>query len=160
KARGLESGKRMTVDTLDTTHIEKDAEVWEHLVRKLRAGMMPPSGMPRPNPAVLESRIAWIESQLDRTTVSHLPPPGLHRLNRTEYTNVIRDLLGIEIDATKFLPPDDSTRGFDNIAAALLVSPALLEGYTTAAGKISRLALGNVTAPIEQTYRVPEDTSQ
>src|SRR5712692_3918284 len=160
KARGLESAQRMTVDTLDTAHVEKDAEIWEHLMRKLRAGMMPPSGMPRPNPAVLESRIAWIEGQLDRTTASHLPPPGLHRLNRTEYQNVIHDRLGLEIGATKFLPSDDSTRGFDNIAGALMVSPGLLEGYTTAASKISRLALGDVTAPIETTYRVPEDTSQ
>ena len=75
----------------------------------------------------------------------HLPAPGLHRLNRTEYANAIRDLLALEVDATKFLPPDDSTRGFDNIAGALTMSPALMEAYLSAAGKISRLAIGDVT---------------
>ena len=77
----------------------------------------------------------------------HLPPPGLHRLNRTEYANAIRDLLGLEVDATKFLPSDDSTYGFDNMAGALGMSPALMEAYLSAAGKISRLAIGSVTAP-------------
>jgi hypothetical protein len=116
--------------------------------------------MRRPAPAALETFITTLETDLDKSAKVNLPPPGLHRLNRTEYTNVIRDLLGMDIDATKFLPADDSTRGFDNIAGALQVSPALLEGYTTAAGKISRLAVGDVTAPIETTYRVSEDTSQ
>ncbi len=148
------------LDKLDTANVEKDAEKWELVVRKLRAGMMPPSGMERPDPATREAMIEWLETQLDKNRVSVLPPPGLHRLNRTEYTNVIRDLLAIDIDPTKFLPPDDSTRGFDNVAAGLSLSPALLEGYTSAAGKISRLALGDVTAPMQTTFRVPEDTSQ
>ena len=77
--------------------------------------------------------------------VARLPPPGLHRLNRTEYENAIRDLLAVDIDPDQYLPSDDSTRGFDNIAGALTLSPALLEGYTSAAGKISRLAIGDVT---------------
>ena len=89
--------------------------------------------------------IAWLERELDATAVPSFPPPGLHRLNRTEYANAIRDLLAIEIDPAKFLPSDDSTRGFDNIAGALSLSPALLEGYTSAAGKISRIAVGDVT---------------
>jgi mono/diheme cytochrome c family protein len=160
KKAGLESAMRMTLDQLDTAHVEKDQETWEKVVRKLRAGMMPPSGMRRPDAATMEAMISWLENELDHHVVVNLPPPGLHRLNRNEYTNAVRDLVGLEIDATKFLPSDDSTRGFDNIAGALTFSPALLEGYTSAAGKISRLAIGDVSTPIETTYRVPEDTTQ
>ena len=101
-----------------------------------------------------------METELDRSAVTHLPPPGLHRLNRTEYANAIRDLLALEVDATKFLPPDDSTRGFDNIAGALTMSPALMEAYLSASGKISRLAIGNVTAPTQAVFDVPPDTAQ
>ena len=126
----------------------------EKVVRKLRAGMMPPTGVRRPDPATLESLIRWMETELDRNAVTHLPAPGLHRLNRTEYANAIRDLLALEVDATKFLPPDDSTRGFDNIAGALTMSPALMEAYLSAAGKISRLAIGDVTAPTQAVFDV------
>ncbi len=160
KAAGLESAQRLTLDSLDPANVEKNPERWETVVRKLRAGMMPPSGMPRPSPAVMESAVEFLENALDRNAVVTLPPPGLHRMNRTEYSNAVRDLLGVEIDASKFLPTDDSTRGFDNIAAALGLSPALLEGYTSAASKISRLAIGDVTTPSQVVYRVPEDTSQ
>src|SRR5580698_1851432 len=135
----------LQIDKLDTANIEKDAEKWEKIVRKLRAGMMPPAGNPRPDAKTYEAVIAWLETELDRHKVSEFPPPGVHRLNRTEYANVIRDLLGLEIDPAKFLPSDDSTRGFDNIAGALSLSPALLEGYTTAAAKISRIAMGDVS---------------
>jgi hypothetical protein len=150
----------LTLDKYDITHVEKNPDLWEKVVRKLRAGMMPPSGMPRPKPDVLETFISSVENELDRTTVAQTPPPGLHRLNRAEYTNAIRDLLGLQIDASKFLPSDDSTRGFDNIAGALTSSPALLEGYVSAAGKISRLAMGSTSVPTEAVFRVPEDTSQ
>jgi hypothetical protein len=160
KARGVESALRITLDSLDTAHVEKDPEQWEKVVRKLRAGMMPPSGMPRPKPDVFESAIVYLENELDRTAKLHIPAPGLHRMNRTEYANAIRDLLDIEIDPSKFLPSDDSTRGFDNIAGALSISPTLLEGYVTAAGKISRLAIGDVSTPTQTTYRVAEDTDQ
>ena len=104
--------------------------------------------------------VGWLEGELDKTATTHLPPPGLHRLNRTEYANVIHDLLALDIDPTKYLPSDDSTRGFDNIAGALSLSPALLEGYTTAAAKISRIAMGDINAPVLATYRVPSDTTQ
>ncbi|MBV9508469.1 MAG: DUF1592 domain-containing protein [Acidobacteriia bacterium] len=160
KAAGLEPAQRLTVDNLDPAHVEKNPERWEAMVRKLRAGMMPPAGMPRPKPEVMESAIVYMENELDRTAVANLPPPGLHRLNRTEYANAMRDLLGIEIDPSKYLPSDDSTRGFDNVAAALSLSPALLEGYTSAASKISRLAIGDVTTSTQTVYRVAEDTSQ
>jgi hypothetical protein len=101
-----------------------------------------------------------MENQLDAKAATHLPAPGLHRLNRTEYANAIRDLLALEVDATKFLPSDDSTRGFDNIAAALTTSPALMEAYLSAAGKISRLAIGDVNTPRQEVYEVPPDTAQ
>jgi len=148
------------LDKLDPSHTSENPDVWEKVVRKLRAGMMPPSGLPRPNRMTYEALIELLENGLDSNATNHLPPPGLHRLNRTEYANVIRDLLALEIDPAKFLPSDDSTRGFDNIAGALALSPALLEGYTSAAAKISRLAMGDITEAAQATYRVPSDTSQ
>jgi len=160
KARGVESALRLTLDSIDPAHVEQNPETFEKVVRKLRAGMMPPSGMPRPKPEVLESSIVFMENELDRTAKLHIPPPGLHRMNRAEYANAIRDLLDIQIDSSKFLPSDDSTRGFDNIAGALGISPTLLEGYVSAAGKISRLAIGDVSTPVQTTYRVAEDTDQ
>jgi mono/diheme cytochrome c family protein len=160
KAAGLDAAQRITLDNLDPAHVEENAAQWEKVVRKLRAGMMPPSGMPRPDQATMESMIQWLEGELDRNSVAQLPAPGLHRMNRVEYANAIRDLLSLEIDPTKFLPSDDSTRGFDNIAGALSLSPALLESYVSAAAKISRMALGTVRAASETVYRVPEDASQ
>src|SRR5437899_515366 len=150
----------LLLDQLDLAHLGDHAEVGEKVIRKLRAGMMPPTGMRRPDPATLQSLIRWMESELDRSAVTHLPPPGLHRLNRTEYANAIRDLLGLEVDAAKFLPSDDSTHGFDNMAGTLAMSPALIEAYLSAAGKISRLAIGDVTAPTQVVYGVPSDTEQ
>jgi hypothetical protein len=160
KKAGQPSGLAITLDNLDVAHVEQDPQDWERVVHKVRAGMMPPAGMPRPKPAAFEAAIVWLENELDKHAVANLPPPGLHRLNRTEYKNAIRDLLAVDIDPGKYLPSDDSTRGFDNIAGALTLSPALLEGYTSAAGKISRLAIGDVTAPSQTPYHVPEDTSQ
>ncbi len=133
----------------------------EKVVRKMRAGLMPPTDCRRP-----DAGDAGVVDPLDGSASSiaapstHLPAPGLHRLNRTEYANAIRDLLALDVDATKFLPADDSTRGFDNIAGALTMSPALMEAYLSAAGKISRLALGNVTAPTQAVFDVPADTAQ
>ena len=150
----------LLLDQLDLAHLGDHAEIGEKVVRKLRAGMMPPTGVRRPDPATLESLIRGMETELDRSAVTHLPAPGLHRLNRTEYTNAIRDLLALEVDATKFLPADDSTRGFDNIAGALTMSPALMEAYLSAAGKISRLAIGNVSAPKQEVFDAPADTAQ
>jgi mono/diheme cytochrome c family protein len=158
---------RMKTGGLVLEHAELDlatfgdhGELGEKIVRKLRAGQMPPTDSRRPDPATMESMIRWMESALDRKAVVHLPPPGLHRLNRTEYANAIRDLLALEVDATKFLPSDDSTRGFDNIAGALTMSPALMEAYLSAAGKISRLAIGHATPPKQAVYDVPADTAQ
>jgi hypothetical protein len=154
------STANLQLDNLDLARLGDHAEIGEKVVRKLRAGMMPPSGLPRPDAATMESLTRWMESELDRSAVTYLPPPGLHRLNRTEYANAIRDLLALEVDATKFLPADDSTRGFDNIAGALTMSPALMEAYLSAAGKISRLAIGDVSAPTQVVFEVPADTAQ
>jgi hypothetical protein len=140
--------------------MKDQAEIGEKVIRKLRAGMMPPTGMPRPEPAVLDGLASWMENELDHTKTVELPAPGLHRLNRAEYTNAIRDVIALEVDATKFLPPDDSTRGFDNIAGALTLSPALMEAYLSAAGKISRLAVGDISAPTQAVFEVPADTAQ
>ena len=150
----------LALDTLDTARLAQRAETWEKVVRKLRAGMMPPKGYPRPEPAAYEAFIESLETELDRSVPRKLPAPGLHRLNRAEYTNVIRDLLGLDVDATKFLPSDDSTHGFDNQAGTLTGSPALIEAYRSAAGKIARMAIGDETTPSQSVYRVPEDTSQ
>ena len=155
----LKTGGLM-LDQLDLAHVGAHAEIGEKMVRKLRAGMMPPTGMPQPDPATRATLISFLEKELDRGATTYLPPPGLHRLNRTEYTNAIRDVLGLEVDATKFLPPDDSTHGFDNIAGALTLSPALMEAYLSAAGKISRLAVGDVSAPTQAVFEVPADTAQ
>jgi mono/diheme cytochrome c family protein len=150
----------LLLDELDLTHLGDHAEKGEIIVRKLRAGLMPPSPMPRPDDKTMESLIRWLEGELDKSAVTHLPAPGLHRLNRTEYANAIRDLLALQVDTTKFLPSDDSTRGFDNIAGALTMSPALMEAYLSASGKISRLAVGDVTSPRQEVYDVPPDTAQ
>src|SRR5262245_29488410 len=154
------NGLALDAKSVDLTRVGANAEKFEKVVRKLRAGMMPPSGAARPAALEIEAVTVWLENELDRTTTAQLPAPGLHRLNRTEYTNAIRDLLAVEIDATKFLPADDSTRGFDNMAAALGLSPALLEGYLSAAGKISRIAVGDIKTPTQAVYRLPEDTTQ
>jgi hypothetical protein len=145
---------------LDIATFGAHGELGERIVRKLRAVQMPPTDVRRPDPQTMEQLIQWMEKELDAKATTHLPAPGLHRLNRTEYANAIRDLLALEVDPTKFLPSDDSTRGFDNIAAALTTSPALMEAYLSAAGKISRLAIGDVNAPRQEVYEVPADTAQ
>ena len=160
KAIGLDSAQKLTLDTLDTANVRRDAKTWELVARKLRAGMMPPVDMRRPDHATLEAMSAWLESELDRDAAPYTPSPGLHRLNRTEYANSIRDLLDLPIDPAKYLPSDDSTSGFDNIAGALGISSTLVEAYVTAAQKVSRLAVGEAEDPTLVVYRTREDTSQ
>ena len=151
----------LLLDQLDLAHLGDHADIGEKVVRKLRAGhdAADRRAAARPGHARVADPLAWRASSIAAPR-SHLPPPGLHRLNRTEYANAIRDLLALEVDATKFLPPDDSTRGFDNIAGALTMSPALMEAYLSAAGKISRLAIGDVIAPSQAVFDVPPDTAQ
>src|SRR5438105_3567740 len=152
----------LTLDKMDPANVAQDAEAWEKVVRKLRAGMMPPQGMPRPNAATYEALTVSLENELDRAAAlkPKLLKPGVHRLNRTEYANAIHQLLGLEIDASVYLPADDSSYGFDNVESGLQVSPALVEGYVSAAAKLSRLALGHETAPSRKIYYAREDYSQ
>ena len=153
----------LMLNKLDFTNPGKDAESWEKAVRKIRSGMMPPSGAPRPDRAALDAFADKLEAELDRAAAASPNPgfTGLHRLNRTEYANAIRDLLALEIDAATLLPADDSSEGFDNIADALGVSPALAERYAAAATKVSRMAVGNIlTNAFTTTYRVPGDLAQ
>jgi hypothetical protein len=160
RAKGVDSARKLALDTLDLADVARDARAWELVARKLRAGMMPPAGLPRPDRPTLELTLAWLEGELDRTAAPYTPPPGLHRLNRTEYANAVYDLLELPIDPAKYLPSDDSTSGFDNIAGALGISSTLVEAYVTAAQKISRLALGLPEPPTLAVYRPREDTSQ
>jgi hypothetical protein len=153
----------LLLDQLDADHPDRDPQSWEKVVRKLRTGMMPPAGAPRPERATLDRLAASVETALDRTAAA-APNPGaavLHRLNRAEYANAVRDLLDLPIDTSGMLPGDDSSDGFDNIATVLSVSPALMQAYVSAAEKISRLAVGDPTTTSEvATYPAPRGLSQ
>ena len=155
----------LTLDTEDVTHVAANPEVWEKVVRKLRVGAMPPPPRARPDQATYDGFRVWLESELDRAAAVN-PDPGrtlaFHRLNRMEYRNVIRDLLGLDIDVSELIPADaPDEHGFDNNAGALSFSPALLERYVSAAHKISKLALGvSPVGPVSATYDVPLNLMQ
>ena len=138
----------VSFESVGTERLPGDTDVWEAVVRKLRTGLMPPLGEPRPERAVLDAFAASLESELDAAWAL-APNPGIRplaRLNRTEYANAIRDLLAYDAAAVaSALPPDAASAGFDNMADALAVSPTLLEGYATAAMQISRRAVGDRT---------------
>ncbi|MBZ5635124.1 MAG: DUF1592 domain-containing protein [Acidobacteriia bacterium] len=134
----------LTFDTMDLAHLSNDGAVWERAVRKLRGGMMPPPGAPRPDLTAVDSFVTWLETSLDQAAAAN-PNPGavaLHRLNRTEYANAMRELFGIDVDAAALLPTDDMSDGFDNIANVLKVSPSFLDQYITAARAVSVQAIG------------------
>jgi len=157
KTAGLE------LDTLDPEHVSDAAEQWEKVVRKLRSGAMPPAGRPRPDELTYRRVVTLLENALDRAATANPNPgrPAIHRLNRTEYANAIRDLLGIDIDVRSMLPADDSGYGFDNIADVLSVSPGLMERYMVAAGRIGRLVIGDPTIrPVVAVYPVSPMTLQ
>jgi len=140
------------------------AETWEKVVRKLRGGLMPPPGRPRPDQAAYDKFLSTLQARLDAEAAAH-PNPGrtetVHRLNRLEYVNSVRDLLAVDFSAPDLLPADDSSYGFDNIAGVLKMSPALLERYLTAAKVVSRAAVGSPPpAPATAIYRVPAETQQ
>jgi mono/diheme cytochrome c family protein len=146
------------LDRLDVEHVAQAPEEWEKVVRKLRTGMMPPASEPRPDPIAAEQFVTYLEAELDRFAARNPNPgrPALHRLNRTEYANVIRDLLQLEVDPQELLPGDDSSFGFDNVAGSLGISPVLIERYANAAAKISRLAVGDLGMTAElTTHYVP-----
>ena len=132
-------------DAMDLVQVGKDAAVWEKAVRKLRGGMMPPPGAPRPEPAAVSSFVTWLENSLDKAAAAN-PNPGrvaLHRLNRAEYANAIEDLLAVKVDPAALLPTDDVSDGFDNVAKVLKVSPSFLDQYISAARVVSSQAIGN-----------------
>ncbi len=153
----------LELDAADITNVSGRPDLWEKVVRKLRGRDMPPRPRPRPAEAVYDGFAGWLEATLDAAAAAHPRPgrPALHRLNRTEYANAVRDLLALDVDVTTLLPPDDSTHGFDNIADVLGVSPLLLESYVAAARKISRLAVANpAIPPSAETYVGAHDETQ
>ncbi len=159
----LETGS-LTLEGINLGDIAGNAELWEKVVQKLRAGAMPPQPRPRPDQPTYDGIRFWLEAELDRAAAANLNPgrtEALHRLSRTEYRNVIRDLLGLDVDVTDLLPADDTSYGFDNIAGVLGVSPTLMERYLVAARKISRLAIGSpVPSPVAETFRIASDLGQ
>jgi hypothetical protein len=151
----------LDMEGLNYDKVDHDAEVWEKIVRKVRAGMMPPKGEERPDRTVMDGFAVQLETRLDNSVASIPAVPALHRLNRSEYANVIRDIFGIELDVAAMLPKDDASEGFDNIASGLGFSPALIQGYTSAAMKISRAVVGDMTATESSTaYMAAADLAQ
>jgi hypothetical protein len=150
---------------VDLSNVPANPELWEKVVQKLRTGAMPPPGLPRPDPSITDAFVSSLERELDRAAAEH-PNPGrteaLHRLNRAEYQNAVRDLLALDLDSTALLPADDADiNGFDNSAGLLSVSPVLLERYMSAARKVSRLALGlPPSAAVTETYPVSDLAQQ
>ncbi len=153
----------LALDRPELADIAAHADVWEKVIRKVRTGMMPPAGAPRPNVAERDELLSSLVATLDAAARTR-PNPGrplVHRLNRAEYANAIRDLLALDVDVSTMLPADDSSAGFDNNADVLGVSPVLLESYLTAAERISALALGDRSLPpAGEIYRVRQDESQ
>ena len=135
---------KLELDRLDLTHPEKDALAWERAIRKLRGGMMPPPGAARPAAADVQALAGYLETTLDKAGAAN-PNPGsvrIHRLNRAEYANAMRDLFGLDVDVATLLPNDDISEGFDNIASALKVSPSFLDQYIMAARAVAKQAVG------------------
>ena len=152
----------LNLEALDPAHVEADPAAWEAVLRKLISRQMPPlDGAARPDEVTYDALVLALEASLDRSAATNPGRPVLRRLNRAEYSNAIRDLLGLEIDVTELLPPDDAAFGFDNIGDLQGVSPLLLERYLAAADRVSALAVGDPsTAAGSETYIVPGDQSQ
>ena len=153
----------LALDTLDLGNVAANARTLEKVAARLRSRTMPPVGLPRPDRATYDAVAVSIEAALDAHGAAHPDPgrPVIHRLNRAEYANAVRDLLALDVDVRALLPADDSGYGFDNISDVLSLSPALLERYMSAAGKISRLAVGDpAIRPAVQTYSIPQTLLQ
>ena len=152
----------LSLDGMTPADAGAHAEIWEKVARKIRGGMMPPQGMPRPDETTLDGFATALEGKLDAQARQH-PDPGfkaVHRLNRTEYGNAVRDLLDLEVNVAEFLPADDESNGFDNQAGVLRVSPSLLEQYLAAARRISSLAIGTDKDLVRLAFDIPPDDSQ
>jgi len=140
----------LMLDRADSVNVANSAETWEKVVVKLRSRAMPPPGMPRPDNTTYDSVADWLESGIDRAAAAHVNPgrtASLHRLNRAEYANAVRDLIAVEVDAQAMLPPDEQAFGFENNAEALSMPPALLDRYVSAAAAIARRAVGDPNMP-------------
>jgi hypothetical protein len=160
---GPKARAKLNLESLDLANLGNNGETWEKILRKLRSREMPPVGMPRPQEVTYQALVSAIEGERDRVAQVRPNPgrPTLHRLNRTEYANAVRDLLALEVDVSEMLPADDIGYGFDNIGDVLQVSPVLLERYLSAARKISRTAVGDMTLPASyQTYTIPHGLIQ
>src|SRR5436190_17530339 len=155
----LASGGLNVVELTDPKSVKENRDTWETIVRQVRGGEMPPRGIPRPTQAELDAFVKHIEGVFDLQDRASKPDPGrvtARRLNRSEYSNTIRDLLGLEFRADRTFPTDDSGDGFDNIADVLTISPLLMEKYLTAAERIATRALGlqKLTRPMESSYSI------
>ena len=153
----------LALDTMSLSDIPAGAETWEKVIRKVRGGQMPPAGMPRPAQASLDALVAHLETSIDKAAFAspHLRHSSIHRLNRSEYANAIRDLFALDVDVSALLPPDEEAYGFDNNATVLNISTSLMERYLSAAWKISSLAVASPTiTPSLETFRVRGDLSQ
>jgi mono/diheme cytochrome c family protein len=140
----------LLLDRIDTDHPANAAEQWEKVIVKLRSRAMPPPGIRRPDNATYDRVAGWLEGELDRAAAARVNPgssASLHRLNRAEYANAVRDLLAIEVDPQAMLPPDEQAYGFENNAEALSMQPALLDRYVSAAAAIARRAVGDPSMP-------------
>ena len=154
----------LALETLDRARVGDDGATWEKVVRKVRAGVMPPVGLPRPDEPTIDRFVSALQTDLD-AAAARQPNPGrtetLHRLNRTEYRNAIRDLLALDVVIADFLPADDSSYGFDNVASGLTMSQSLLERYMAAARAVSRLAVGAASGSVDTaTYRLSPSLQQ
>src|SRR5262245_38556751 len=153
----------LALDTISLSNIPAGAETWEKVIRKIRGGQMPPAGMPRPPQAALDGLIAHLETSIDKAALASpvLRHSSIHRLNRTEYGNAMRDLFALDVDVSALLPPDEEAYGFDNNATVLNISTSLMERYLSAAWKISGLAVASPKiTPSLETFRVRGDLSQ
>jgi hypothetical protein len=154
---------RLSLQQYDISEASADPEISELMIGKLRLDMMPPPGVPRPGGDTLVSLVQILEEKMDRAAAAD-PNPGNRlpqRLNQVEYRRSVRDLLGVEVDPSAYLPPETISDNFDNISDVQSFSPALLEGYMRAAGHVARSAVGNPSAtPMQITYRVPQTTNQ
>ncbi len=156
-ARSRTADLTLDKDNLDLSRVGDAPATWEHVVRRLRSEAMPPAGRPRPDAVTSRTFVSWLENELDQAAGANPDPgrPAIHRLNRVEYANAIRDLFDLEVDVHALLPADDEQHGFDNIADVLSVSPTLIERYLSAAQRISRLVVGALAVrPVTETYPV------
>ena len=154
----------LMLDKLDVANVPAGPEAWEKVIRKLRGNAMPPPGLPRPDKATYDSLAAYLETAIDRSATAKPNPgrPAVHRLNRAEYANAVRDLVSAEIDGASLIPADDTGYGFDNIGDVLSVSPTLLERYPSAARRVSRMAVGDpaMRPSIEDSNEIPDSLMQ